>query len=192
MTSQMPDLVRFRGTEFIVTAVDGTVLFDPQAYGHRPVPLGSACWRGFFCEYTVNGDRLELTTVCLGPSDGGGRPPVLFGTKPGRASRIFRSGHGYTGLAAPVAFTGRLLLGDGHVAVGYLNMGFRPAWLCAEVVEAHFTDGVLTAEHDRSAAAAEVRDRLGEAGLRPRDDGDRGAWIDRTFSLSFDYSLPTP
>lgn len=89
-------------------------------------------------------------------------------------------------------FTGRLLLGAGYVYVGYLNMGFAPAWLFKRVHEVSFEAGRLTGAHDRSAALAEVRRRLGESGLRPADGQPTRDWIERTFSLTFDYSWPRP
>lgn len=189
MTSQIPDLVRVDGADLVVTAVDGAGLFDPEAHGYRPTPLHTACWRGVHCEYAVAGGRLVLTTVRLGrPADG--EPPVLLGARPEPSPQPFRGGYSYTGLHAPVAFTGRLLLAADRTASGYLNMGFPPAWRFARVLEAHFAGGLLTATHNRSAEAAAVRDRLGAAGLRPHDGEDTAAWVDRTFSLAFDYSLP--
>jgi hypothetical protein len=90
----------------------------------------------------------------------------------------------------PVPFTGRLLLGAEYVPVGYLHMGFLPAWLYADIVEVVFDTGRFVACHDRSAELAEVRARLGADGLRPSPGEDTAAWVDRTFSRSFSYSWP--
>jgi hypothetical protein len=85
-----------------------------------------------------------------------------------------------------------LLLGDGYIPLGYLDMGFLPAWLYTHVWELAFAEGRLTAAHDRSAELASVRERLGEAGLKPALGTPLGKWIDATLSLSFDYSWPRP
>jgi hypothetical protein len=95
-------------------------------------------------------------------------------------------------VAAPVEFTGRLLLGDDYVHVGYLHMGFTPAWLYANVRELIFDGGRLVGAYDRSAELAAVRERLGPAGLRPPRQATRPDWMDAAFSLSFTYSWPSP
>ena len=68
--------------------------------------------------------------------------------------------------------------------MGYLNMGFQPAWLYRTVYEVAFDAGRLTAAHDRSTALAEVRLHLGADGLRPRSGGtDEG--VDRPNVLTY-------
>ncbi|HZM76103.1 MAG TPA: hypothetical protein VFC19_10270 [Candidatus Limnocylindrales bacterium] len=57
--------------------------------------------------------------------------------------------------------------------------------------EVGFEAGRLVSAHDRSAAPAEVRDRLGKDGLRPAAGESISEWVSHTFSLSFDYSWPT-
>jgi hypothetical protein len=96
----------------------------------------------------------------------------------------------YTGLATPIEFTGRLLVGRDDVNLGYLNMGFSPAWLYEVVYDLAFDQGRLVAAHDLSAEMVEVRDRLGTDGLRRRDGQTTEQWISATFSLSYEYSWP--
>ena len=191
MTGQIPDEVRYWKRRFAIAAVDGTGLFDPAVHGVRPSTLSTGCWRGYICSYTVMQSRLLLRGLELGrPEDG--QAPELFGVEPTVAGdTAWHPGALlYEGLAVPVEFTGRLLLGAGPVHIGYLNMGFRPAWLFERVHELALDHGRITATHDRSAEAAARRTRLGEAALRPADGADRKAWISRTFSLSYAYSWP--
>ncbi|MGC9668456.1 hypothetical protein ACNTMW_18110 [Planosporangium sp. 12N6] len=193
MTGQIPDEVRYRHRRYAITAVDGTGLFQPGDHGIRPGPLDTACWRGFTCAYLIRRDRLILDAVDIGRPEDPTAPPELFGVEASTANtEAFRSGAlRYRGLEAPIAFTGRLLLGAGPVHVGYLNMGFRPAWLYQRVHEVTFDAGALTSARDRSAALAEVRRHLGADGLKPAPNEATGDWIKRTFSLTFSYSWPS-
>ncbi|MFC7483477.1 hypothetical protein ACFQX7_30510 [Luedemannella flava] len=133
-------------------------------------------------------------TVELG-STGGAGPVRLFGITPSRrrGSAAFHDKASLYKLPAiPVPFTGRLLLGTDCEHIGRLHMGFTPAWLFTNVWEIAFDDGHVVASHDRSAEMAEIRVALGEAGLKPAPGEESGSWVNRTFSLSFDYSWPRP
>ncbi len=191
MTGQIPDEVRYWKRRFAIAAVDGTGLFDPAVHGVRPTWLSTGCWRGYICSYTVMQSRLLLRGLELGrPEDGS--TPVLFGVEPEVAGEdAWHPGALlYQDLAAPVDFTGRLLLGAGPVHIGYLNMGFRPAWLFERVHELAVDHGRITATHDRSAEAAARRAQIGPAGLKPTNSESSEDWIKRTFSLTFSYSWP--
>jgi hypothetical protein len=191
MTMQIPDEVQYKQISYAITAVDGTGLFDPAEQGVTPGPLSTGCWRGFHCAYRIHNDLLKLETVVMGMPDGQA-VGVLFGSKPVRAGRksIHRGALLYQRLSAPIPFTGRLLLGADPVHIGYLNMGFLPAWLFSHVCEVVFASGRVAAIHDRSDALADVRQRLGNDGLRPADHESTQRWVRKTFSLTFDYSWP--
>ena len=193
MTGQIPDEVRYEGCRYALTAVDGGDLFDPAAHGVQAGPLSTACWRGFICTYSVEDGRLILERVEIGQSPEQREVPTLFGIQARTATAgAFHPGAlVYRQLAAPVDFPGRLLIAAGPAEVGYLNMGFRPAWLYHRVYELVFHQGRLTSAHDRSAELAEVRRLLGSDGVKPRSDEPTGAWIERAFSLTFDFSWPS-
>jgi len=193
VTGQIPDEVRYRGERYAITAVEGMGLFDPADHGVTPGPLGTGCWRGFQCRYRIRQGRLLLYDVHIGRPEDGDTPRPLFGVRAVHAGRyfLFSDGLVYRFLKAPVPFSGRLLLCAGYMHVGYLHMGFNPAWLYSRVHEISFEAGRVTSRHDRSAALAAARDRLGQDGLRPAPGEPGRDWIDRTFSLSFDYSWPS-
>ncbi|MEV4415968.1 hypothetical protein [Catellatospora sp. NPDC049609] len=189
MTGQIADEVRHTGVDYQVVAVAGTGLFDPADHGLTPEPLSTACWRGFHCGYVIKADRLLLDEVTIGlPAEQ--RKTVLFGrsSKTGRGAH--RSAPTYRKLAAPMPFTGRLLLGDEYVRVAHLHMGFLPAWSYVQVVELTFDGGLLAATRDRSAEAARVRELIGAELARPGAGERIEDWVHRTFSLDFGYSLP--
>jgi hypothetical protein len=191
MTAQVPDDLNYQGTGYAITAVDGSGLFDPSLHGLVPKPLSTACWRGFTCSYLVDRSRLVLTRLDVGLADDDDKPELLgIVPQPAPAGSMHRTATVYQPLAVPVAFTGRLLIGADWIAGIYLHMGFQPAWRYERVHELAFTGGHLESTVDRSAQVAEVRERLGEAGARPRDGEAVKDWIHRTFSLTFDYSWP--
>ena len=170
MTAQFADEIRYRGRLYAITAVDGHGLFDAAEHGLEPGMLSTACWRGIWCRYALRHGRLTLTAVQLARSTTPARR--LFGVKPrvSPARDVHPGAWHYRRLDAPIPFTGRLLVGAGHVDVGRLAMGFLPAWLYQRVHELHFTKGRLTSTHNRSTQIARVRHHLGAEGLRPRTD----------------------
>ncbi|MEV6827907.1 hypothetical protein [Amycolatopsis sp. NPDC051102] len=183
MTTQFSDEVTLGRARFAITAVDGTGLFDPAAHGFTPRPTSTACWRGHIEGYAVAEGRLVLRDLKLGSED---TPPPFGGARP-RWHDGYDAWH-YRKLDIATGFTGRLLLGRGeHEERPYLNMGFRPAWVCTEVRELTFRDGTLLSAEDLSAELDAVR---AVAPAHPEAGEPAGDWIDRTFSLGYAYSWP--
>jgi hypothetical protein len=195
VTLQFSDSLRYGDAEYSITAVDGTGIFDPDAHGLRTGMLSTACWRGYICTYEITGGQLLLRELELGraePAD----EPLLFGVAPIRSGGhtgppVHDDALFYTGLATPIEFTGRLLVGRDEIELGYLNMGFWPAWLFGVVLDLAFDRGRLVAVQDRSGAMAEIRDRLGRDGLGRQDGQTIEEWVSATFSLSYEYSWPS-
>ncbi|MFB8277968.1 hypothetical protein [Nocardia colli] len=186
MTAQASDAVLFEGDRFAVTAVDGTGLFDPVAHGLEPRGFKTSCYRGYICRYAVVGQRLVLRDLELGSPDESAR---LDDVRP-QQDKDGWSWH-YRGLDISVAFTGRLLIGNGHIPNRpYLNMGFWPAWMCGNVYELTLRAGALLSAVDCSAAVAATRADIITTAHRPAAGESTEAWIARTFSLTYDYSWP--
>jgi hypothetical protein len=187
VTAQVPDVVMLGDRAFSVTAVDGGPLFEPEDQNLQPQPTGTACYRGHVATYAVVGEGLILVALEVGSAQ---RPPTLDGVEPTFDS--FGFVWRYAAVALPIDFTGRLLVGDGDVPGSpYLNMGFWPAWMYADVYELGFVRGALTERRDRSAELALVRERDALAASRPAPGETTSDWISRTFSLTFDYSWPS-
>ena len=200
MTGQFPDTVDLDGTEYSISAVDGTGLFVAEEHGFRPRFLSSACWRGHICAYAVRDDQLLLDQLTVGVEPY--HPTVtLHGRTPRTASRRahYPGAAIYRDLAMPVPFTGRLLLGADLDL--YTHMGFQPAWYYQRVIELEVNGGRVNRRTDRSAEMAEVRRRhregLTELGhQREHVDGpmpseaDLEDYVTRTFSLDYRYSWP--
>jgi len=193
MTTQFQDEMHFRSARYAITAIDGDGLFEPNDHGLRPRALSSACWRGYICTYQVHADALHLTHLEIGlPPEEDHSATRIFGCGPTpAAAKAWHPDATHFELAAPVDFTGRLLLGAGHVRGAYLNMGFHPAWLYKDVRELAFDHGQLLTSTDRSTTVAELRGTLDDQATRPRADESTSSWVERTFSRAFTYSLPS-
>ena len=192
MTTQFQDEVHFRAVRYAITAIDGDGLFEPNDHGLHPRALSSACWRGYICSYRVDGGALHLTHLEIGlPSGEDPAAARIFGCAPApRPANAWHPDATHFELAAAVDFTGRLLLGAGHVRGAYLNMGFHPAWLYKDVHELAFDHGQLLTSTDHSTTVAELRGTLDDQATRPHADESTSSWVERTFSRAFTYSLP--
>jgi hypothetical protein len=203
VTSQAHDAVRLDGEEWSLAAVAGTGLSSISDHAIEPgMPMTTACHRGHYCVYAVEGDGLVLSELRL-PSSAkvAGRAlaagdPLLGGT----VVEVERERASWMGerfvvrdLRWHVPFTGTLLLARDVVSYGP-HIGFWPAWHFGRVVELAVDAGVVTGRRDRSEEMAETR-RAIEEGEREHPDGPRDdvrGWIARTFGLGYDRSVPRP
>src|SRR5580765_7756635 len=147
MTAQINDSVFHRKIDYALAGISGSGLFEPEAYGIKPVSMSTACWRGHYVTYAVEEGRLVLREVTVGLSKADemhakvGRGPALFGVLPRREGQ--RGAWNYSSLHEPVAFTGGLLLAEGFIRELYVHMGFHPAWKFQKVRELLFEEGRL-------------------------------------------------
>lgn len=208
MTAQIADQVRFDEDPepFVITGISGGGLFDPEAYGLKPVGFSTACWRGWHATYAVQKASLELATLGIGlsPEDGeliaNGAGPRLQNVVPHKhhsRAQVSRGGRTteedyespewfFDGLSLPVRFTGGLLLGRQFIRALYVHMGFHPAWKFETVVEAIFVEGRLESSRSRSEEMAVVRQRVQSLGPGSRaSKEDIAKWIEGTFSLRY-------
>ena len=194
MTSQIPDSVRYEGVEYEIVGIAGDGLFHPFDHGLAPVPLHTACWRGFICTYEVADCALLLRHLVVGVDRTQDRRPIGEVTPPidGVVADFDDREHvvHYKGMHLPVPFTGGLLLGEGFISDLYVHMGFHPAWKYERVVELVVEDGAVVSASDRSAAMAKLRAEI-TAGDRPDPDAGRDLpeWIARTFTLDYGRSI---
>jgi hypothetical protein len=53
VTAQISDTVVYRRRSYSATGVKGTGQFEPSLHGLRPVAISPACWRRYYCRYSV-------------------------------------------------------------------------------------------------------------------------------------------
>jgi hypothetical protein len=117
-----------------------------------------------------------------------GQGPLLSGHRPTYEPKSFTGHIKYSSLAAPMPFSGGLLLADGFIRELYVHTGFHPAWKFREVHELLFEEGRLVREIDCSQALAQVRELLSRQPLGPDASSTKeeiSAWIAKTFSLDY-------
>ena len=150
MTTQVDDVVVFRGRMYALIGVNGRGLFEPGEHGLQVHMMTTACRRGYVCEYAVNDDQLYLIALRVGMAE----PPTnLFGAD----LRFIGSAATYSPIRVPLSFTGGLLLGARFIRDLYPPMGHHPAWKYTEVLELRFSYGRLGEMADHSELMAEYR-----------------------------------
>jgi hypothetical protein len=193
MTAQVPESIQYHGQAYSIAGKNGTGLFDPTQHGVQPVGRCTACWRGYYCSYSVDEQRLLLVALRLNADQ---PAPTLFGVHPKPQMRSFR-GHEfrvwdavYEPLRHAVPYTGGLLLARDFIQESYVHMGFHPAWKYREVHELVFRDGELEHAMDRSGQIAELRR---ERSNRPLEPGSLAAaaemerWVEMCFNQEYEW-----
>lgn len=172
---------------FALAASTGTGLFDPTAHGLTPVDRCTALYRGFFCEYAVEQDRLVLETLNIYQDD----EKVLFGVLP----RTEPDGFGwstYHALNYPVPFTGGVLIGrDSDKKLWYRAGSHTPAWLYHWVHELVFEGGRLVLAANRSRQIAQYRATFATTPSWPEqvvEHADLVQWHRSHFTMRFVHS----
>jgi hypothetical protein len=74
MTRQIVDLVVYEDQKREPLGISGTGLPHPKDFGLNPIPMGTACWRGFYCEYAIRQNHLRLTHLVV--RNDGEYPPI--------------------------------------------------------------------------------------------------------------------
>lgn len=203
MTAQVPDIVNYRGQQYAIAGVHGVGLFKPEDHGLVAHAFSTACWRGFHCEYAVEGDDLLLEQLNIGLSEEdfakgvhvfghalesytydatklveGAWVPVTVDAHDKRARNLHQ----------PVSFSGGLLLGGEFIREMYVHMGFHPAHKFRIVHELIFEEGQLQKAFDRSTEMAKFREAVanesGRSEKRPSKQ-EIEEWIKSTFSLDY-------
>jgi hypothetical protein len=124
-------------------------------HGIQPLSPHTACARGWYTTYRADA-ALQVTRVDLGLAGDQWQPPLLGGVAPFREFSVWV----YDGLALPVPYTGRLLLGADFLDE-YVYMGFQAASVCARGLELRCEEGRIVEQTDRSDELRSLREQGG-------------------------------
>jgi hypothetical protein len=202
MTAQISDRVIYREQDYQFVGAKGSGLPHPVQFGLTPKMMSTACYRGFYCDYTVRDDRLLLTHLVVRSADD--HYPIIDGVEPlippERDSRplapddpvptlprgmyvyhrwgedqrfIGQDATIYQGLKIPAPYTGGLLLARGFIQSMYVHMGFQKPTSFETVHELIFEEGKLISATDHSAKIAELRDEMQRPRPRTGFDDER-------------------
>lgn len=173
MTAQMGEIFRHEGQEYICLRVEGGDLFNPHDYGFHPFSFSTACWRGYCCTYEVKDGALMLQELlindCRGyyPAINGvsipKREPVsdsfpMLGEDDTESHALHFGPETYKGLALPIPFTGRVLLGDDFDYRYYIHMGLQRPMGYRKLYSFSFVDGILQEITDHCKTAELLRE----------------------------------
>lgn len=206
MTAQIGDIYKKDRQEYTVVAMSAPSAFDPKDYGLEPNCSCTACWRGYWCEYNIDDDRLLLQNLFMFNKNGD--YPVLNGVSISSAEYVQREayqggfkkrnkkiitverhwGHReYKNVNLPVSYTGRILVGAGFIPKYCINMGFQRCWAYKTLIEFVFEEGILLDCIDHSQTAQELRTEIDAREADPSHPavGDISQFVEESFSLDY-------
>lgn len=172
MTAQISDSFLLEDRTTCLVASSGDFFFHPMSLGIRPHFASTACMDGYHCTYGLEQGQLvvkELSVSTLREV-----PPPIGDIDPKKSDSVMFD-YVYEGLRLPMAFTGKLLLGDDFLPSYYVHMGYQSFWSYSRLFELSFTDGELTGYKDCSNVAEKVRRYLKSNDLCFLDSKDRKA-----------------
>lgn len=204
MTAQIGDIYKYEKKEFTIVALSSAMLFDPKNFGMEPHPSSTACYRGYWCEYSIENDELLLKDLYLFNSDG--KYPPLNGVevspqefkeyecykgnnkKSEKVTMPAYFGHRvYRDVNMPIPYTGKILLGDGFMREYYIHMGFQRGWAYKKLIELVFEEGILVECNDLSHIAKAQREAMKKDDADPHhpDGGNIPKFVEDSFSLDY-------
>ena len=205
MTAQISDIYKFQNQEFTLVALSSVMPFDPESFGLEPHSSLTACWRGYWCEYTIATDALLLENLYLFNSNN--NYPPLNGIKvspPEFVERVCYSssenryvtvtelahfGHRvYKDINMPIPYTGKILLGGGFLHEYYIHMGHQKSWAYQKLIELVFENGLLLKHNDLSHISKAQRETIKNKGFNPWYPSFRNASLFSDESFPPDYA----
>lgn len=184
MTAQLSDIYYYRGEEYNIVAMENQWPFDISSLGVSPVPPHSACWNGYFCEYSIGNDELLLMNlqVCLKDEY-----PEINGVKAvenPKQNVILWGMKKYEEINIPVKYSGGLVVAKGFMDKYYVHMGYQQPYAYREVYELILEDGKMVKQINRSDDMARIREELEkDAGKHKPYDLEKS--IEIAFSLDY-------
>lgn len=203
MTAQIGDIYKYGKKKYQIVAMSAGMPFNPKHYGLEPHPSSTACYRGYWCEFSVDDEKLVLKNLYLFNMDGN-YPPlngvevapqefIEFERRTGKNKTekyVYPAHHGhraYENLDMLIPYTGKILLGDGFMDEYYIHMGFQRAWAYKKLLEFVFDEGIAVECNDLSHMAKAQRQAMKAQNENPRyPDGNIPKFVEDSFSL--DYS----
>lgn len=202
MTAQIGDIYKVKNKQFTVVAMSAPMVFDPHDYGLEPQSRCTACWRGYWCEYNIEDDKLFLQNLYMYNRDE--NYPDINGVSVSpktyhdaicireKKEEIIKiedhMGHRlYCNVNLPVSYTGRVLVGDEFIKKYYIHMGFQRSWAYKVLKEFVFEEGLLLEIIDHSMMASKIRKIIDDSDedLYHKLGSDVFKFVEDSFSLEY-------
>jgi hypothetical protein len=164
MTTQILDEFEYKNKCYSLVSADGDSLFSPEQFGIEPVSWHTACYRGYFCTYKLQHNKLCLKTFDISltePSSGETKivkkvfAPKIEGCMP---IKLSKDTYRYVNINLPINFTGFLLLGGDWMGMPRRVLEYLHRDLAyRDVYKLIFQSGVLVESNNISTEVAEKR-----------------------------------
>lgn len=189
MTAQIGDRFTFRGNDYSIVAISTPIEFNPIQFGITPSSIFTACWAGYWCEYTISEEGIILKNLYINSRDG--NYPAINGVEAEedkRESFQYMGHHLYKNVGIPVKYTGKILVGKDFLREYYIHMGYQRAWAYQTLVEFIFEDGILLDMVDHSSMAENLREEMKKDTTKPKPytEQDISRFVKNSFSLDID------
>jgi hypothetical protein len=186
MTAQIQDSLQYDGERWSLVHYSAGEPFLPQVHGLHPMPMHTACWRGYVCGYAVRDDRLGLDSLEVNhrtEDPGASTPPLLNGVAPAAGGPPWK----YSSIALPLAYDGTLVIARDFIQELYVHMGFHPMWKYRHAHELVFEGGRLATATCLDERLEAMRRAEKKAPDRPRGSAidDIRDWIAKTFDRNY-------
>ena len=203
MTAQIGDIYKINDKRYSLVARSGNVVFDPKSYGLEPHARCTACYRGYWCEYTILEEELILQNLFIfnkdehyPPFNGVEVTPPEFNeydcdAGKGKRKKVTLPAHlghrVYRDVNLTIPFSGKILLGSDFMQEYYIHMGYQRGWGYKKLIELVFDEGLLMESCDMSAFAEAQREAIKQKKLDPRwpDYDDVRKFVEDCFSLNY-------
>lgn len=175
MTAQIPDKFVFKGEAFDLIGMEGTIPFNPLDYGMQPIPISTACWRGFHCTFEITEENITLKELTIRVQNDAYKPVNCIMPTTGQYGDSV-----YSDVGLVIPFAGTLRLANGFISERYVHMGYQKPSAYMRVYDVSFENGLVISVADRSAEVADIRDNPGSKNQTTEE------FIDKSFTLDMD------
>ncbi|HEX9061965.1 MAG TPA: hypothetical protein VF941_17450 [Clostridia bacterium] len=184
MTAQISDSIFYLNEKYSVIAIENEWPFNPVNHGLNPIATSTACYRGYYCEYSILEEQLVLSKLNIGLNEA--NLPILNGVE-AKKNKYFKVNHfwEYNMVNLPVKYSGGIIIGRDFLRKFYVHMGFHRAHCFKFVIELIIKDGKLVQTNDHSKCMEEVR-RIIESNTFSLDNKDIEKFVEDSFSLSYE------
>lgn len=155
MSGQFADLYRCNGIDYELIQREPRNCIDPAKFDLKPDrDCCSACWSGYWCDFTIIDGRLLLQDLHVQTVDD--YYPTIAGVAVQGPDKPWNLPV-YRDLYIPIQWTGKVLVGDGFMNEYYVHLGYQRIWAYQVIKELIFTDGDLVEMNDLSELGEQLR-----------------------------------
>lgn len=176
MTAQISDKFLFKGDQYSLIGMRGTILAHLLEFGMEPTMLSTACYRGFYATYEITEENLYLRELTLRERnknylDIGGIEPTM---EEYQAT--------YHDLHEVVSFTGKIRLAKELIRGLHINMGYQKTSSFKTILDITVMSGRVAMIKNRSQEMEQIRGAF----KKHYESGNMQQTIDEAFSLDMD------